>query len=52
MQTVFILAIGAELLDGRVLESNSRYIANQLNDFAIEVSGTLVCPDDMERISD
>ncbi len=45
-----ILAIGNELLNGEVLETNSSYLQQELSDHSLSVQKVSVVPDDMELI--
>ncbi len=47
----WIIAIGDELLSGYVINSNSAYISKKLNEIGIEVFGSSVIPDNIDRIS-
>ena len=47
---ISILAIGSEILDGRVLDTNSRFGANVLADHGIVLDQILSCDDDLEAI--
>jgi len=47
---ISILAIGSELLDGRVLDTNSRFSAEILSNHGIVVDQILSCDDDLSAI--
>ena len=48
--SVSILAIGSEILDGRVRDTNSQFIASELSKFGITLQRVLVCDDDLSEI--
>ena len=50
MSSVAILATGSELLDGRVLDTNSRFLAEKLSDFGLTLSHILTCGDEISDI--
>lgn len=47
---VSILAIGSEILDGRVQDSNSNFIAQELQKYGLTLDKILVCDDKVEEI--
>ena len=47
---VAILAIGSELLDGRVVDTNSNYLAQKFSDYGVHLKQVLTCDDDLEQI--
>lgn len=50
MFRVSILAIGSEILDGRVQDTNSSFIASRLSDLGIKPARFCVCDDDENEI--
>jgi nicotinamide-nucleotide amidase len=48
--SVSILATGSELLDGRVVDTNSNFVARQLADLGLKVRRVLVVDDDMSEL--
>lgn len=49
-RSVGVLAIGSEILDGRVREGNAHYIARQLERIGYGLSGAVICDDVIEEI--
>jgi nicotinamide-nucleotide amidase len=50
MHTVSLLMIGSELLDGRVVESNSRLIGKELAKLGLSIRSILICDDVLSEI--
>lgn len=50
--TAIILAQGDEIVGGRTLDTNSRWIAQQLSELGVRVVGLAAAPDDIERLAD
>ena len=48
----FLLMVGSELLSGMMIDTNSSYIAEELNRYGIEISGKMVVGDRLEEIKD
>ncbi|MFM1849103.1 MAG: hypothetical protein RL417_2577 [Pseudomonadota bacterium] len=49
-QGIAVLATGSELLDGRVVDTNSQFIAGRLADLGLTLQRTLTCGDDIPAI--
>lgn len=47
---ISILAIGSEILDGRVLDTNSRFVSQQLSNHEIYLDQILTCDDNQDQI--
>lgn len=52
MPSVSILAVGSELLDGRVVDTNSNYVGRKLAEIGLKLSYIHSCDDKLEEISD
>jgi nicotinamide-nucleotide amidase len=50
-KSVSILTIGSEILDGRVQDTNSQFIATELSKFGIKLNRILTCDDDLNEIT-
>lgn len=48
----YILMVGSELLSGMMVDTNSSYIAEELNKYSIEISGKMIVGDKMADIKD
>lgn len=48
--SVSILATGSELLDGRVLDTNSNFVARELADLGLQLKRVLLVDDDMDEL--
>ena len=48
--TVSLLLIGSELLDGRILDTNKRYLGTELRNIGIGVSAAITCKDSIAEI--
>lgn len=48
--SVSILATGSELLDGRVLDTNSNFVARELAEVGLKLKRVLVVDDDMDEL--
>lgn len=51
MKKAIIIAIGNELVEGIIVDTNSKYIANKLLDYGYKTIITKTLPDDLEIIS-
>ena len=51
LKSISILAIGNELLDGDVIDSNSAYVARGLRGLGLAVERIMITPDDPKRIT-
>ena len=49
-KSVAILAIGSEILDGRVQDTNSQFIASELSKLGIKLKRVMTCDDVLEEI--
>jgi nicotinamide-nucleotide amidase len=49
---VSFIAIGSELLDGRVLDTNSKFIAEELSKVGLSLKSSIICDDVKEEIID
>jgi nicotinamide-nucleotide amidase len=52
LKNIGILVIGSELLDGRVLDTNSKWLSKELHKLNIEVSGIVTVTDDIYDIEE
>ena len=52
MSSIALLAIGSEILDGRIQDSNSNYLCAELNRLGYEVEHIISCLDDTAKISE
>jgi len=52
MKKAIILAIGNELVEGIIVDTNSKYIANKLLDFGYKTLMTKTLPDNLNLIVD
>jgi nicotinamide-nucleotide amidase len=50
MRSVSILATGSELLDGRVVDTNSNFVAKELSERGLKLKRVLVVDDDMSEL--
>jgi nicotinamide-nucleotide amidase len=50
MRSVSILATGSELLDGRVVDTNSNFVAKELSERGLKLKRVLVVDDDMGEL--
>jgi nicotinamide-nucleotide amidase len=50
MRSVSILATGSELLDGRVVDTNSNFVAKELAERGLKLKRVLVVDDDMSDL--
>lgn len=50
MRSVSILATGSELLDGRVVDTNSNFVAKELAERGLKLKRVLVVDDDLEEL--
>jgi len=48
--SISILATGSELLDGRVVDTNSNFVARELSDLGIKLKRVLLVDDDMQEL--
>lgn len=51
MKKAIILAIGNEIVEGIIVDTNSKYIANKLLDYGYKTTMTKTLPDDLNLIS-
>jgi nicotinamide-nucleotide amidase len=51
-QNIAVLAIGSEILDGRVLDTNTNFIAQELTKLGLSLKISLICDDDELQIVD
>ena len=49
-QNIAVLAIGSEILDGRVLDTNTNFIAQELTKLGLTLKLSLICDDDESQI--
>ncbi len=49
-EKVSILAIGSEILDGRIRDTNSQWIAAELTKIGVSLHTVLICDDDKAQI--
>jgi nicotinamide-nucleotide amidase len=50
MRSVSILATGSEILDGRVVDTNSNFVAKELSERGLKLKRVLVVDDDMSEL--
>ena len=50
MRSVSILATGSEILDGRVVDTNSNFVAKELSERGLKLKRILVVDDDMSEL--
>lgn len=48
---IAVLATGSELLDGRVVDTNSHFIAGRLSDLGLTLKRVVTCGDDIDTIT-
>ena len=48
--SVTILATGSELLDGRVVDTNSNFVARELSELGLKLRRVLTVDDDMSEL--
>lgn len=48
---IAVLATGSELLDGRIADTNSQFIAGRVSDLGLTVKRVVTCGDDIETIT-
>ena len=51
MPTAAMLVIGNEILSGKVVDTNSPYLAKQLRELGVDLERILTIPDDVELIA-
>lgn len=49
-ESVSVLSIGSELLDGRVLDANANFVGNELSKHGLRLRRIITCADDMTEI--